>query len=262
MKICVCVKQVPDSDATLTPRPDGVGIVETGITFELNPYDRYALEEALKIKDADGSEVVAVGLGPARAAQALKTCLATGADRAIHLADAAFLDGDPWSNATALAAAIRPENADLVLCGLLADDDNQTQTPVILAERLDMPHATGVMQLEVTDGALRVEREMEGDRREVVDLPLPAVVSTQTGINEPRYASIKGIMAAKKKELRVVAPADLGLDPGSVGQAGAKIRFVDLSVPAKTSECEFVSGSVSEIAADLVKRIHENTGVI
>ena len=262
MKICVCVKQVPDSDATLTINPDRTWIVETGVNFEINPYDRYALEEALKIKDADGAEVVAIGIGPARAAQALKTCLATGADRAFHLADEAFSGGDAWSNATALAAAIRPENADLVMCGLQADDDNQTQTPVILAEILGIPHASGVMKMEKTGSGLRVERELEGDRREVIDLPLPALITTQTGINEPRYASIKGIMAAKKKELRAVAPSDLGLEPAAVGRQGARITFFDLAVPPKTSECEFVQGSMNEIAAELVKRIRENTGVI
>lgn len=262
MKICVCVKQVPDSDATLTINPERTWIVETGVNFEINPYDRYALEEALKIKDADGAEVVALGIGPDRAAQALKTCLATGADRAIHLKDEAFQCGDAWSNATALAAAIRPESPDLVLCGLLADDDNQAQTGVILAELLGMPHATGVMKMEKVDGGLRVERELEGDRREVVDLPLPALVTTQTGINEPRYASIKGIMSAKRKELRAVAPADLGLEPSAVGGAGARIRFFDLAAPLKTSECEFLSGSTADIAAGLVKRIREHSGVL
>lgn len=262
MKICVCVKQVPDSDATLTINPEQTWINETGVNFEINPYDRYALEEALKIRDTDTAEVVVLSIGPARAAQALKTCLATGADRAIHLNDEAFQGGDAWSNATALAAAIRPETADLVLCGLLADDDNQTQTAVILAELLGIPHATGVMKMERTATGVRVERELEGDRREVIDLPLPALITTQSGINEPRYASIKGIMAAKKKELRSVAPADLGLEPTAVGRAGAKIRFFGLAVPAKTSECEFVSGSVDEIAAELVKRIRENSGVL
>jgi electron transfer flavoprotein beta subunit len=262
MKIVVCVKQVPDSDAQLTVDPDQKWIVETGINFEINPYDRYALEEALKIRDADGAEVVAVSIGPDRASQAVKTCLATGADRAIHLKDAAFLGGDPWSNATALAAAIRPESPDLVLCGLQSDDDTLAQTPVLLAEFLGVPHATGAMKLEAKDGGVRVERELEGDRREVVEMPLPALVTVQTGINEPRYASIKGIMAAKKKELRTPAPADLGLDPGQVGAAGAKIEFFELAVPPKKEGGEILSGSLEEIAGELIKRIRENTGVL
>jgi electron transfer flavoprotein beta subunit len=241
MKIVVCVKQVPDSDAALSVNAEQTWIQEAGINFEINEYDRYALEEALKLKDALGAEVIAVSIGPERVGQALKTCLATGADRAIHLKDPAFYGGDPWSNATALAAAIRPEGADLILCGLQADDDNLAQTPVILAEMLGVPHATGAMKLDKADAVLRVQRELENDRREVVDLPLPALVTVQTGINEPRYASIKGIMAAKKKEMKTPTPADLGLEAGSVGQAGAKIRFSGLSHPEKKEGGEILN---------------------
>jgi electron transfer flavoprotein beta subunit len=262
MKIVTCVKQVPDADASLTVNGERTWIVETGINFQVNDYDRYALEEALKLKDATSGEVVVVTIGPERAAQALKTCLATGADRAIHLADAAFQGGDPWSNGTALAAAIRPEKPDLVLCGLQADDGNQAQTAVIAAELLGMPHATGVMKLEATAAGVRVERELEGDRREVVDLPLPALLTVQTGINEPRYASIKGIMGAKKKELKTLTPADIGLSPTQVGRAGAKLTCFDLAVPPRKSGAEILKGSPEAVALELVKRIRENTGVI
>ncbi len=262
MKIAVCVKQVPDSDATLSVNAEQTWIEEAGINFEINEYDRYALEEALKLKDAHGAEVLAVSIGPDRVGQALKTCLATGADRAVHLKDAAFSGGDPWSNATALAAALRPENPDLILCGLQADDDNLAQTPVILAEMLGVSHATGAMKIDRSDAGLRVERELEGDRREVVDLPLPALITVQTGINEPRYASIKGIMAAKKKEIATPAPSDLGVEPSAVGRAGAKITFSGLSHPEKKEGGEILSGSLEEITAELVKRIRENTGVL
>jgi len=262
MKIVVCAKQVPDPDAQLKVDSDQKWIVETGINFEINPYDRYALEEALRIKDAGDAEVLAVSIGPGRASQVLKTCLATGADRAIHLKDDAFLGGDPWSNATALAAAIKPESPDLILCGLQSDDDTLAQTAVLLAEFLGVPHTTGAMKIETTDAGLRVERELEGDRREVVELPLPALVTVQTGINEPRYASIKGIMAAKKKEMKTPTPADLGLDAGSVGAAGAKIEFFELAVPTKKEGGELLQGSVDEISSELVKRIRENTGVL
>ncbi len=242
--------------------PERTWVVETGINFELNPYDRYALEEALKIKDASGAEVVAVSIGPDRAAQALKTCLATGADRAIHLRDDAFQGGCPWSNAQALAAAVGGEEADLVLCGLQSDDDTLAQTPVLLAQVLGMPHATGAMSLELRDGGIRVARELEGDSREVVDLPLPSLVTVQTGINDPRYASIKGIMAAKRKEMKTPTPADLGVDPSRVGHAGALLKFSNLEVPAKKAGGELLTGTTEEMAAELVKRIRENTGVL
>jgi electron transfer flavoprotein beta subunit len=262
MKIVVCVKQVPDSDASLAVNAQKTWIVETGINYELNPYDRYALEEALRIKDAGQAEVVAISLGPARASQVLKTCLATGADRAVHLKDEAFQGGGPWANAQALAAAVRAQEPDLVLCGLQSDDDTLAQTPVLMAEIMGVPHTTGAMKIDVTDEGVRVARELEGDRREVVDLPLPCVVTVQTGINEPRYASIKGIMAAKRKEMKTPSPADLGIDPSMVGQAGSKLSFFDLAVPAKKEGGEVLTGSTEEIVTELVKRIRENTGVI
>jgi electron transfer flavoprotein beta subunit len=262
MKIVVCVKQVPDADAALAVNAGKTWIVDSGINFELNPYDRYALEEALKIKDAGEGEVVAVSLGPDRAAQALKTCLATGADRAIHLKDEAFQGGDPWANAQALAAAIRTVEPDLVLCGFQADDDTLAQTPVLLAEMLGMAHATGAMKIEKIDTGVRVSRELEADRREVVDLPLPAVITVQTGINEPRFASIKGIMAAKRKEIKTPGPADLGIDPSQVGASGSRLRFFDMAVPPKKEGGEFLTGTMEEIASALVKRIRENTGVL
>ena len=262
MKIVVCVKQVPDSDAALAVNAQKTWVVETGINYELNPYDRYALEEALRIKDAGEAEVVAVSLGPDRAAQVLKTCLATGADRAVHLKDEAFQGGDPWATAQALAAAVRAQEPDLVLCGLQSDDDTLAQTPVLMAEIMGVPHATGAMKIEKIDGGVRVARELEGDKREIVELPLPCVVTVQTGINEPRYASIKGIMAAKRKEMKAPTPADLGIDPSAVGKAGSRLRFFDLAVPEKKEGGEVLTGTTGEIVTELVKRIRENTGVI
>ena len=262
MKIVVCVKQVPDPDATLGIAADRSWIVESGVNFQINDYDRYALEEALRLKDAAGGEVVALTLGPERAAQALKTCLATGADRAVHLRDEAFLGGDPWCTATALAAAARAEALDLILCGLQADDDNLAQTPVLMAEILGLPHATAVMKLELRDGGVRLERELEGDRREVLDLPLPALLTVQTGINEPRYASIKGIMAAKKKELKSPGPADLGLDPARLGRAGARLTLSNLAPPPRKEAAELLSGPPDQVAAEIVRRIRESTGLV
>ena len=264
MKILVCVKQVPETETALALDRARRWVQEGG-SFDLNDYDRYALEEALRIKDKDaGSEVVVASLGPERASQALRTCLAMGADRAVHLADPAFQDGDPFATARALAAVAKRESPDLLLVGLQAEDDNYCQTGVVLAEMLGLPHATGVMAMSLLPGGqgVRAERELEGERRLVVEMPLPAVVTVQTGINQPRYASLRGIMAAKKKELKALSPADLGLDPAKVGAAGALVERVDLDHPPKGKGGELLKGTTEEMARELVRRIREKTGVI
>jgi len=265
VKILVCVKQVPNPEATLSVNEAGTWVEEKGIGFDLNEYDRYALEEALSIKDAQGAEVVALTVGPDRASTALKTCLAMGADRGYHLKDEAFQGGDPAATARAIGAVVdKEEGFDLIFTGLLADDDNFSMTGVLLAGRLDVPHASAVMAAELMDGGkqIRVERELEGDRRLVVDLPLPAVLTVQTGINEPRYASLRGIMAAKKKEIATPSPADLGLEAGETGEAGSRLKLVSLSVPPKGEGGEILEGSPEEVARELVRRIREATGVV
>lgn len=263
MKILVCVKQVPNPEASLSVNADGSWVDEKGIGFELNEYDRYALEEALRIKDAGEAEVVVLTVGPDRASTAIKNCLAMGADRAIHLKDEAYQGGDPWSTARAIAAAVKKEEGfDLIFGGLQADDDNFSQTAVLVAGLLDLPHATGVMKLDVSGDAVRVERELEGDRRLIADLPLPALLTVQTGINEPRYASLKGIMAAKKKQVDSPAPDELGIDAGQVGAAGARIKITSLSIPPKGEGGEMLEGSADEVAQQIVQRIREKTGVL
>ena len=263
MKSLVLAKQVPGNDSPF--RIDGAGtwIEEGNLTFGLNDYDRYGLEALLKLKDAGGvTEVVALTVGPERASAVLRTCLATGADRAIHVKDDALAGADPLSVAKVIAAAIQGEDFSLIVAGLQADDDNYGQTGPLLARLLDRPCATAVMGLELQDGAVRVERELENNRLQVVDLTLPAVITVQTGINEPRYASLKGIMAAKKKEIKTVGLSDLGLDASIVGAAASRMKTVRLDVPPKGEGAEIIEGGPDEIAAELVKRIRENTGVI
>lgn len=265
MKILVCIKQVPNPEANLTVDGEGKWVDDKGIGFEINEYDRYALEEALRIKDAGGAEVVVLTLGPERAAAALKGGLAMGADRAIHLKDPALQGGDPTSTARAIAAAVRQEGGfDLVLTGLQAEDDNFSQTGVLLAGLLDVPHASAVMALNVLPegGAVRAERELDGDRRFVVDLPLPAVLTVQTGINEPRYASLKGIMAAKKKPIASPGADDLGLAADEVGARGSRLRVESLSIPPRGEGGEILEGSAEEVAREIVRRIREKTGVL
>ena len=264
MKSLVLVKQVPSADSPFRLNSAGTWINESNLTFGLNDYDRYALEALLKLKDAGKvAEVVALTVGPERASTVLRTCLATGADRAIHVKDEALEGSDPLSLAKVIKAAIQGDGFSLIMAGLQADDDNYGQIGPLLARLLDRPSATAAMGLELRDGTtVRVERELENNRLQVVDLTLPAVITVQTGINEPRYASLKGIMAAKKKEIRTVALKDLGLDATEVGGRAARLRTVRLAPPPKGKGAEILKGSADEIARELVKRIREKTGVI
>jgi electron transfer flavoprotein beta subunit len=260
MKILVCLKQVPDGKTRLVPRPQAPGLVdEDGISFAPNEFDQFGLEAALQFKDADAScEVVVACIGPERAKTAISNALAMGADRAIHLKDDAFQGGDPWSCSLALAAIARAEGPfDLVFAGLQASDDNFGQTGPLLAERLGVPCATGIMAWRLEGSALVVERELEAERREIVKLPLPCVVTFQTGSGEkaPRYPSIKGIMAAKKKEQKVRSPQDLGLSPEDVGMRGRRLVVEDIAEPPKQAGAEMLTGGPAEVARELVRRI-------
>ena len=264
MKTVVLVKQVPNADSAFRINGDGTWVDESNLTFGLNEYDRYALEEALKLKDAGKTtEVVVLTVGPERAATVLRTCLATGADRAIHVKDDALGGCDPLSLARVITAAIKDEGFSLILAGLQSDDGNYTQVGPLVARCMERPCATAVMGLALQDEAtVRVERELENNQLQIVDLVLPAVVTVQTGINEPRYASLKGIMAAKKKEVRIVGLADLGLDAAQVGGGASRIRTIKIAPPPKGKGADLLTGSASEIAQELLRRIREKTGVI
>jgi electron transfer flavoprotein beta subunit len=261
MKTLVLVKHVPDSNSVFRINAAGTWVDETNLSFTVNDFDRYALEELLKLKDAGKvTEVVALTVGSADAAAVLRTCLATGADRAIHVKDDGIASGDPYVLARAIHAAIAPESFSLVLGGLQADDDNHTQVGGLLAGLLGFPFASSVVGLSLVDGAtLRVERELENQEVQVVDLALPAVVTVQTGMNTPRYASLKGIMAAKKKPLATLALGHLGLSEKDVE---SKLRTVSLSPPPKGKGAEILTGAPDEIARALVTRIREKTGVL
>src|SRR5438105_2784722 len=209
MDIAVCIKQVPTRE--WQPRLDDAKtwIREQDASFEMNEPDQYALEEALRLKEKHGGEVVVCSAGPARVAQVIREALARGGDRAIHVEGDELAAADAFVVAGALAAAMTGEQFDLVLTGLQSDDQGFAQTGVILAERLGLPHATIVMDVQVEANGLRVKRELEGGWFQWVAMPLPAVLTIQSGINQLRYATLKGIMAAKKKEIRKAAmPAD------------------------------------------------------
>jgi len=201
MKIMVCLKQVPHQDARLDIRADGTWIQEDNIKFEINSYDTYALEEALLAKNDGECEVVVVSIGPDRVSQALRNALGMGADRAIHVKDAEADDSDALGVAKILAAVAKEENPDLIYAGMMADDDNVAAVPPMLAELLGIPHTTAALKVVRSNGTVTVDREIEGGSHEVVELHGPCLVAVQTGLNKVRYASLKGIMAAKKKPI-------------------------------------------------------------
>ena len=253
MNIAVCVKQVPTRD--WQPRVDEsrTWVRDQDAGFELNEPDAYALEEALRLRERHGGQVVVCSAGPARVAQVLREALARGADRAIHVEDDRLAAADASMTAGALASAMRDEKFDLVLTGLQSDDQGFAQVGVVLAERLGLPHATIIMEVQVADGALRVRRELEGGWFQWVALPLPALLTIQSGINQLRYATLKGIMAAKKKEIRrVAAPADLA----------PVLRVVSVSAPEKRKETRMITGTPAEAARALVTALREEARVI
>jgi electron transfer flavoprotein beta subunit len=255
MKIAVCIKQVPTRE--WQPRIDDTkrGVREQDASFEMNEPDAYALEEALRLREKHGGEVVVCTAGPSRASQVLREALARGADRAIHVEHDQLTarDADSSVFARVLADAMREEKFDLVLTGLQSDDQGDAQTGVILAERLGLPHATIVMEVQVQEPSVRVKRELEGGWFQWVEMPLPALVTIQSGINQLRYATLKGIMAAKKKEVRKVSLASLPARRTSV---------VALDVPPKTKQTHLIPGSPAEAARALVHELRDTARAI
>jgi electron transfer flavoprotein beta subunit len=254
VNIIVCIKQVPAKDAPLSIA--GNWIKESDIGFEMNEPDSYALEEALRLKEKNGGEVIVLSLGPERVKQTIKEALAKGADRAIHIADDNFAQLDPLGSAKVLAAAIGKEKCDLVLTGLQSDDHGFGQTGVLLAGLLNLPHATIIMQIEVQDAKLRLKRELEAGWFQWIVCPLPAVLSIQSGINKVRYATLKGIMAAKKKEIATITHESLGV-------AVEPTQTIEkIYVPTKTKKTEFLTGTPKEAAAKLVEKLKFEARVI
>ncbi len=264
MNIIVCMKQVPDTEAQIRIRPDGLGIVESDIKFVMNPYDEFGVEEALKLKEKFGGTVTIVCLGPARAVDAIRTGLAMGADKAVHLDDPAFEGGDALSTAKALAAAIKGMDYDLIFCGKQAIDDDSAAVASELAEVLGLPQVTVVTKVEISADAksAKVNRQIVGGE-EIIEVPLPAVLTAQKGLNEPRYASLPGIMKAKKKEIKVVKVADLGIDQGSIGAAGAQAKIRKMFSPPARQAGKMITGeSAEETAPQLAKLLREEAKVI
>ncbi len=256
MKILVCMKQVPQKDAPLKLNESGKWIRED-VSYEVNEPDAYALEEALRQKEKHGGEVVAITAGPARAQQVLREALAKGADRAIHLEDDKFTGLDALNTAKAFAAAIKDEQFDLIFTGLQSDDYGYAQTGVVLSELLGWPHATIIMAIEKKDSGIRVKRELEAGFFQFVDMPLPAVLTIQSGINKLRYATLIGIKQAKNKPLRKVTFAEV---EGSVGQNLQQIQR--LYIPQKTKKTELLEGPPAEVAKKLAEKLKNEVRVL
>jgi len=252
MKIAVCVKQVVSREWQLKVADSKTWIRDQDASYELNEPDAYALEAALRLKEQHGGEVVVVSAGPARVSQVIREALARGADRAIHVEGDELVEADAAATAGALGAALADEACDLVLTGLQSDDSGFAQTGVVLAETLGLPHATIIMDVQIAEGALRVKRELEGGWFQWIAMPLPAVLTIQSGINQLRYATLKGIMAAKKKDVKKVpAPA-----------LARTQEIVNLYFPEKAKATRLVEGPPPEAAKELVRLLKEEARVI
>lgn len=255
MKILVMVKQVPDTATRIRVAPDGVSIATEGIKWVINPYDEFAIEEALQIRDRLSGEVVVVSVGPDRVQEAIRQTLAMGADRGIHIKTDAGLDSH--QAAAALAAVAQKETFDLILTGKQAVDDDAAQVGPLLSVFLDIPQVTVVLKLAINPDSQRLvaERELEG-AVEVVELPYPAVVTAQRGLNEPRYPTLPNIMKAKKKEIRVESLDSLGIDAAPV------VRVTALAEPPARPTAKILSGDPVEAAQQLVNLLHDEAKVL
>ncbi len=249
MKILVAIKQVPVRDSALHINSSGRWIDEADLSYEINEPDAYALEEALQLKEKLGGEVVVLCAGPSRAQQTIREALAKGADRAIHVEQQSPEEFDTLGIARLLAEAARPENPDLILTGLQSDDLGSGQTGVVLAELLGLPHSTIIMQVEVEGSNIRVKRELEDGWFQHISMPLPAVLTIQSGINKLRYATLMGIKRAKTKEIKKITAADLGVSPA------AAVRIEKVYPPQKSKQAQIFEGDPKSAAAKLVEKL-------
>jgi len=264
MNIVVCIKQVPATEAKIRVTPSGNDIDRTHLSYVVNPYCEFGVEEALRIKERLGAgEVTVVSLGPSKVVEALRTCLAMGADRAIHLRDDSFEGGDSFATALALATALKRLSFDLLLFGKQAVDDDDGAVGIQVAELLGLPHVAVVNKLEINaeHKSAVAHRQIEGGI-EVVEISLPAVITCQKGLNEPRYASLPGIMKAKQKPLQELDLKTLGLDPAAAGVAGAKLKLVKLIPPAARTAGKILKGPPSQAVKDLVRLLREEAKVL
>ncbi len=234
----------------------GTWIQDDDLSYEINEPDAYALEEALQLKEKNGGEVIALCVGPSRAAQTIREALAKGADRAIHIEEENLRALDPLAVAGLMAKAVAPEKPELILTGLQSDDVGYGQTGVILAELLGLPHATLIMQVDVQTGSLRVKRELEDGWFQHVEIPMPALLTIQSGISKLRYATLMGIKKAKTKEIKRLTAAELG------ASAAPSIEMSRIYVPSRAKQAQIFEGNPKEAAAKLVEKLKFEARVI
>jgi len=254
MNHVVCIAHVPDTETKIKIAASGRSIDESDVKWIVSPYDEYALEEAIKEKEAKGGAVTVITYGPARADVGLRECLARGADDAIRIDADGVSDIDSLGVAELLAGAIKTVKADVVWLGNKGVGTDAQLMPSLLAELLDLPQVNLVTKLEWKDGAVVAHREIEG-AHEVVESPLPVVLSAQKGLNEPRYASLKGIMAAKKKPIAVKKPADLGFDVAARTGDKADVRWTKLELPPARQAVKLIPADDPMKAAEELLRL-------
>lgn len=263
MKVGVCLKQVPSTDTRIKIAASGAAIDTADVKWEINPYDEFALEEALRLKDAGkATDVIVFTLGGADSEPRIRDALARGATAAIRLDDAAFAGSDSLGKARILAAAVKKAECGLVLCGQKASDDDAAQVPAMMAEILGWPQVCVVDRLEIDGGGLKATRVAGGGAKDVVSASLPAVITATKGLNEPRYASLKGIMMAKSKPIKVQGMADLGLAAGTVGAAAALVSEAGWSLPPERPKGRVLAGDNATVVKELVRLLREEAKVI
>jgi electron transfer flavoprotein beta subunit len=263
MNIIVCVKRVPETtDVDIVIDRSGRDIDKAGLVFDLNEWDSYAIEEALRLKEKHGGRVTVVSMGGEESNESLRKCLAMGAEDAIRLSDPAFDGSDGYATARTLAEAIRKLPYDLILTGTQAEDDGYGQVGVAIAEILGIPHAALVNKIEILDKKMKVHRELEAGLEEILELDLPAVLTIQTGINEPRYVSIMGIRKVAKKEITVWGAPDLALKTEEVGFQGSDLRTEKIFFPAVGKGAALLEGNPEEIASKLFDILKDKGGLV
>ena len=262
MEILVCVKRVPDSaENEIGVAPGGSDIRRDDLTYSVNEWDNYAVEEAIQIAEREGGNVTVVSVGDAEAEEVVRREMAMGAAQGLLLTDPAFEGSDGLGIATILKAAAQKGQYDLILTGAQADD-GAAQVGGMLAALLDWPYASLVNRIEVKgEKSLRIGREIEGGSQEISDIETPCVLSIQTGINEPRYVGIRGIRKVASVEIPVLDATALGVDASAVGATGAKVKRVDYFVPQSGAGAEMLAGSTEELAGKLVDLLKAKGGI-
>jgi len=258
LDIIVCIKNVlQTAEADLKIVNSGKAVETRGLVFDINEWDNYALEEAVRVKEKIGGTVTIITVDSEESDRTLRKCLAGGADKAIKITDKRLDGSDGYATAKILHKVIKDLHFDLILTGEQASDDGYAMVGPMLAELLGIPHATMVKKVELKDEAARVNRELEGGLEEVIEVKLPAVFAIQTGINQPRYVSLMGMRKAKQKEIKVLGLADIGLSENEVGEAGSWIKIEKIFVPSAEKQAEIIKGSPEEVAAQITEILTE-----